>query len=158
MLPLLFPLSLLLTVCTGLLVSGHFIGRPGMHPIKIYLVLYPLTLIIFLIKPSVLIHFLVNMEFNTTVEKSFLLKDNLYLEKQNTFSVIDSAGIPYKLVKKNGFFTQTLKRDIYLPENSDSIQLTSPENKETIYFRAYFRNQQKKTDSTEILIPLNSTK
>ncbi len=113
-------ISFLLFICTGIILAGLAWRTTLPLPLKIYCSLFSLTLLMFLFSPSRLMVFLVSGRYTDSLGTTFPLKENYFLEQQNT----SSSAVPcYKLIKKHGMFHEAIQRDIYFKGKLDSIQL-----------------------------------
>jgi len=153
-------ISFLVFFCSGIITGGLALGTNRSLPVKIYFGLYCLSVFVFIVSPSFLLNFLMtaNMSRHTGM---FLIRDNLFLEKQsNTFDA-DSSKTRYKLIEKNGMFHRTVTRDIDFNGKLDSIKVISFESKKTAMVRGYIGVKsfvEDKIDSADVSIDLNPQK
>jgi|GEM_PF-2683761 len=152
-LPLIFPLSLLFYCCSGLVLAGMTMHTHFFRWLKYYSILFIITFPVFIIKPSGLIHFLLDMQIKKEAATVFRIKDNMELHIQPTVIAGDTTGNYYKLVLKHGFFTQTLKRDIVLEHRLDSVRAISVSYPGNIILSGYYTDSGGNADSMEIIIP-----
>lgn len=99
---------LLLWVCSGLVDSGVIIRNSFNKFFRYYFFIFPLTIALFLLKPSALMNFLGNYTFATN-HFEIKIGDNLYLESPDKNQLNQ-----FKLIKKYGIFYKTLSKDIVL--------------------------------------------
>jgi len=149
-LPMVFPLSFLFYCCTGLILFGAMVTSKNRIFFKLYFGIFMLTIPVFLIKPSGLVHMLLNMEFAPAENDTFVIKDHALLIRQQT-TTGNTAGSLYKFAMKRGFFTQTIKRDIRTEKPLDSIHTKSYNFPGTVILTGFFQNENGKTDSAEII-------
>jgi hypothetical protein len=152
-LPVFLPLSLLFYCCSGIILFGLAINLQKKGWLKIYSGIFILTFPVFVVKPSVVIHFMLDMEIKSREPESFSVKDNVLLQFQPTSTGNDTTCCRYKLVMKHGIFTQTLKRDIKVVKTLDSIRTIEFNYPGDITLRGYFKDDKGNADSTLISIP-----
>ena len=152
-----FPYLILLAVCSALAIAGWVLRIKTLAiPTRIYFGLYFLTVLLFLLSPSLLIYTITGLNSERQEEKRIFLRDNYYLVEQSSLQST-SNELQYKLVRKSGMYQKTIQRDIsfgYLPDSVHILKLTA----DTILLRA-FHNGKDSSDlglspslsSTEII-------
>ena len=92
-------------ICSGIIMSGIAWRSDSPKFLRVYFSIFVLTIPIFLISPSLLLNFLVTMNFKSSNGPVFNLTDQYYLETQTTSR--QAENIPhYKLTLKKGMFHQ----------------------------------------------------
>ncbi|MGR6086737.1 MAG: hypothetical protein ACU4F9_01045 [Arcticibacter sp.] len=109
--------------CTGILMAGD-VARKSFHKlIKVYFLLFLITIPVFIVSPSRIISLVAGKGFGNPGEGRYRIVDNLYLVR--TSDPVDSLGrYKYKFIKEMGFFHKTIARGIPAPGKIDSITLT----------------------------------
>ena len=126
----------LLFICSGVWLTGQVWRIANPLPLRIYFSIYSITFPLFLFSPSMLVNFLLTTKYTETLGKTFQVKDNYFLEQQNSWS--DKSGkLKYKLVVKKGVFTQTLARDIDFNGSIDSIKTLAFDPNKVAAIRGY---------------------
>ena len=127
-------IALLICLCTGMISGGWMLRTVIPLPLRIYFSLFFLTVVFFVASPSRFGNFLVHGDFKDRSPKRFHLYENYYLEQQQPLS---SSRVRFKLIRQFGLFHQTLRRDVVLPVNPDSLKSTQPDEQGTIHLRLY---------------------
>ena len=150
----------LLFICSGVWLTGQVWRIPNPLPLRIYFSIFSITFPLFLFSPSMLVNFLLTTKYTETLGKTFQVKDNYFLEQQNSWS--DNSGkLKYKLVVKKGLFTQTLARDIDLNGSVDSIKTISFDPNKSAEIRGYRMKEtfvSSSIDSFDISVELKKRK
>lgn len=136
--------NFLLFFCSGVLLCGYFLRMGKGWILKIYFFIYALSFPLFLVKPSLLIHFLMTANFNYKPIEEFHLTENYFLQQQTGSQV-------YKLVSKHGIFTKTIERDIDFGAALDSV-LVLKSDSASIHTRGYFKSVNSQADSLDIML------
>ena len=147
-------------VCTGIILSGLSWRSTSPMILRFYFSIFVLTIPLFLVSPSILLNFLLTMNFSSTHGPSFHLDKQYYLETQNTSTVEDKKP-HYKVILKRGLFHQTIKRDIVFGGKLDSLKIIDKNTDKSIKVRGYSSKTtyvSLEVDSVDILIPLKITK
>lgn len=150
----------LLFICSGVWLTGQVWRIHTPLPLRIYFSLYAITFPLFLFSPSMLVNFLLTTHYTETLGKTFQVKDNYYLEQQNSWS--DNSGkMKYKLVVKKGIFTQTLSRDIDFKGSIDSCKTITFDIDSSAVLRGYRLVEtyvSTSLDSIDVTVPLKQRK
>lgn len=152
-----FRLPFLFSVCSGLILSGLAWNSKVKTVVKIYFALYLLTIPLFFFSPSMLINFLLTTRYTDTIGKSFPVRENYFLEEQSSFMNSDSAAPNYKIIKKDGFFHQTIQRNIVFAGRLDSILVLQFISGEQVIVRGYSNRTtfvSSETDSLDVAVKL----
>lgn len=150
----------LLFICSGTALSGLAWRISAPLPMRIYFSIFMLTFPMFLFSPSRLVNFLLTTRYTDTLGKTFCVKENYFLEQQNSWSK-NSAQLYYKLIVKRGIFHQTIGRDLDFGFSLDSIRTITFLKDSVAVVRGYkIKETYVSTglDSTDIFIPLKSSK
>lgn len=107
--------------CTGLILFGLLIRVNVYILYKIYTALFVCSILVFVVKPSLVITFITQTEMPEEVE--FNLDDNLFLIKQDPLLKQSEGQHIYKVSKKLGSFHRTLARNIEFEKAFDSVQV-----------------------------------
>jgi len=126
-------------VCSGIVLSGVSWRNNYFTLFKFYFSLFIFCIPLFLLSPSMLINFLVRMDFSTSAGKTFKLTEKYFLEQQNS-GPENANGIYYKIITKNGMFHKTISRDINFIETLDSARLLKATN-ENLQIRGYYHQK-----------------
>jgi hypothetical protein len=143
-------------ICSGIIMSGLSWRSESPKILRIYFSIFALTIPVFLISPSLLLNFLVTMNFKSTNGPEFHLIDKYYLETQSTTRKADNFP-HYKLIQKKGMFHQNIQRDISFNGKIDSVKVISIAKGKSILLRGYTSNRTYVSldiDSTEVEVPL----
>ena len=147
-------------ICSGIIMSGIAWRSDSPKFLRVYFSIFVLTIPIFLISPSLLLNFLVTMNFKSSNGPVFNLTDQYYLETQTTSR--QAENIPhYKLTLKKGMFHQSIQRDISFGGKLDSIKVLQIEKGNSISVRGYTSissHVSVDVDSTDLEIPLKTVK
>jgi len=150
----------LLFVCSGVWLTGQVWRIATPLPLRIYFSIYAITFPLFLFSPSMLVNFLLTTSYTETLGKTFVVRDNYFLEQQNSWS--DNSGrMKYKLVVKKGGFTQTLARDIDFNGAIDSSKTISFDLNQGAVIRGYRPKEtfvSSSLDSIDITVVLKKRK
>ena len=97
------------------------VARKSFHKlIKVYFLLFLITIPVFIVSPSRIISLVAGKGFGNPGEGRYRIVDNLYLVR--TSDPVDSLGrYKYKFIKEMGFFHKTIARGIPASDKIDSI-------------------------------------
>ena len=146
--------------CSGIILSGLSWRSNSPMVLRIYFSIFALTIPLFLVSPSILLNFLLTMNFSSTNGPSFHLDKQYYLETQNTSAVEDKKP-HYKVILKRGLFHQTIKRDVVFGGKLDSIKVIDNDPGKSMNVRGYSSITtyvSMDVDSVDVLILLKTTK
>jgi len=147
-------------ICSGVILCGLAWRSQAPRILKIYFSVFGLTIPLFLVSPSILLNFLLTMNFSGTNGPVFHLYGKYYIETQN--SSVDGEEYPhYKLVRKQGLFHKTIQRDLYFSGVLDSVRVLENTDEKSINIRGYTSKTSyvsTEIDSTELLVPLKVAK
>jgi hypothetical protein len=147
-------------ICSGLVLSGLAWRSLAPFYLRIYFSIFALTIPMFLISPSILLNFLLTMNFSGTNGPVFHLYANYYIEAQNSSRATDKYP-HYKLVRKHGLFHQTIQRDLYFSGTLDSVRVIDSENDNTIMIRGFISKVSyvsSEIDSLDLRVPIKIVK
>jgi hypothetical protein len=147
-------------ICSGVILSGLAWRSFAPLFLKIYFSIFILTIPLFLFSPSMLLNFLLTMNYKETNGPVFKLEDKYFLEKQNNTQ--NGNGIPhYKIIVEHGIYHQTIQRDIIFGGKLDSIKMLDYQKGKSFQIRGYTSKStyvSSEVDSTEVTIPLKVIK
>lgn len=123
--------------CSGILLFGVVIRKNLSIFLKIYTTLFVSSVLVFVVKPSIVITFITQTPMPVEIE--YKLDENLYLVKQDPLLKQDRKEITYKVSKKLGSFHRTLARNIYFENDFDSVNVASI-NDTAITLNTYLKN------------------
>lgn len=147
-------------ICSGIILSGLSWRSNAPKTLRFYFSIFALTIPLFLVSPSILLNFILTMNFSRSNGPSFHLDKQYYLETQNTSSVEDKKP-HYKVILKRGLFHQTIKRDIVFGGKLDSIKVIDNNPGKNMNVRGYLSITtfvSIEVDSVDVLISLKTTK
>ena len=153
-------LSFLFFFCSGIITGGLALGTRAHMLLKIYFGLFCLSVFVFIVSPSALLHFLITASF-TVHSGQIPVQGKFFLEKQSSAFSAATAPPAYKLIEKNGFFHRTISRDIDFKGTVDSIRVISFESNKETWIRGYTSSKsfvEDRIDSTDVRIDLNPQK
>jgi len=152
-----FRYSFLLFVCSGLVTGGFILRSTQLILPKIYFSVFFLTLGYFLYSPSGFARFLLTANPYSQSAKNFHLRNNYYLERQSSIAISNQQEHPYKLVQQFGLFHKTIRRDIFLTADPDSVKVLEWKDKEALVLRTYHFSESTHglvIDSTDVQLSL----
>ena len=126
---------------------GLFIRSDFPVYIKVYFGLFTLTLPLFLFSPSMLMNFLLTMNYTDSFGPKFPLTGKYFLEAQNVIKEDDTKPL-YKIMLKRGMYLQTIERDIEFTGKLDSIKVLEVNGTYSMKIRGY--SSEKNFVATEI--------
>jgi hypothetical protein len=132
----------LLSFVSALAISGWAAVNswlPGI--LRIYFVLYLLSVPLFIISPSRLFFIITGNHDLYKPEKEFRLESNYYLVEQQDFIPGTASVNHYKLIRKYGLFHRTLGRDLIFPAELMNAELLHHPS-DSISVKGYYGNQQ----------------
>lgn len=147
-------------ICSGIMLSGLSWRCPAPIAMRIYFSLFTITLPMFLISPSMLLNFLLTMNYSSTNGPSFHLYQRYFIEEQG-MQAGHSVVPHYKVILKRGIFHQTIQRDIEFGNKLDSIKVLTIDPGMTIDIRGYTSTRtyvSSKVDSMDVTIQLFDNK
>ena len=152
-------LSFLFFFCSGIITSGLAFGMNKSIAVKAWFGLFDVSLLLFLISPSLLLNFLLTASF-ISAEKMIPVQGNVYLEIQSTVAPGVENTIMYKLISKQGIFHRTLARDLNFGGKLDSIHVLKYDisNAEIKGYRSRKTFVSDDLDSADVVIDLNPRK
>ena len=104
---------LLFTICSGVILSGWAIRNTyPVLPVRIYLISYLLTVLLFLWSPSLLFYTISGNYRLYRPEQQFNLKSNYFLVEQQSMMTNGDMPVRYKVIRKFGIYNKTLARDL----------------------------------------------
>ncbi|MEO0312104.1 MAG: hypothetical protein RIQ89_1761 [Bacteroidota bacterium] len=106
------PWAPLVFLCCGLILAGCLLRNTKLILLKIYLSIFPLSIFVFMFRPSWLIN---TLSGNDSKHTSIHLSKNYYLESQAM--ELTDGWQSFKLVKDYGIFYKSIKKDIVLPDS-----------------------------------------
>ncbi len=119
----LFNYFFVLYFCTGIILSSYWLWVRRHILIKIYSMIFLVSIIFFIISPSRVIGFVATGNYLTIDPERWNITQNYYLIEQEGIDEIASGHIRYKVVREMGFFHRTLKRNIDLPFIPERVEL-----------------------------------
>lgn len=147
-------------VCSGIILSGLSWRSQSPFALRIYFSIFILTIPMFLFSPSMLLNFLLTMNYSSTSGPVFQVTGRYFIERQTTTTSAD--GIPhYKLIVKKGMFHETILRDIIFGGTLDSLRLIEFEKGIGIKIRGYTSRTthvSMDVDSADVEVTLISNK
>jgi len=146
--------SFLLFICSGIVLAGLAWRSSVPALLRFYFSAFAFTLILFLFSPSRLMVFLLSGKYTETLGSTFPVRDEYFLEQQNTSS---TAFPTYKLIQKHGLFHQAIQRDIQFKGKLDSIRILEFTRGEKTIIRGYSSSityVSTNTDSADATVPL----
>lgn len=149
----------LLFICSGAALSGLAWRLEISRLLRYYLTLFILTFPMFLFSPSMLVNFLLTTHYTDTIGAKFLIRENIFLEKQNSWAG-KKEGQLYKIVSHHGIFHKTIARDIDFGKELDSLHVLDY-SEATIRLRGYSIEEtfvSTHIDSLDITVPLKKPK
>lgn len=138
--------SFMLFFCFGICISGLIVRSSITVWLKIIYAVFPLSILLFLYSPSLLLSLLATQKVPIKTNTEFNLKENFYLAKQQSMLTFSSPASKYKIISKSGNFYKTLERDISFPATVDSIRLVYF-TKDSISLYGYYTGPENKVDS-----------
>lgn len=123
--------------CLGIIASGIIIRAGYPLYLKLYFLLFIISIPVFIVTPSRVLGFVVTGDIHSIHRNRIHITDNYFLVAQTDPQKEKSIRIPYKLVKEIGMFHRTLQRDIVLPEFFDSVRIIEKEQ-DSIRVRFFF--------------------
>ncbi len=123
-------------ICSGILISGLYIRSKFPLIIKIYFSLFALTLPLFIFSPSMLVNFLLTLNYSDSFGPKFPLTGKYYLEAQNVIKENETKPL-YKLMLKRGMYKQTIDRDIGFKGRLDSVKVLELNGSHSMRIRGY---------------------
>jgi len=144
--------------CTGIFNAGMLLRLKFPFILKMYYLVYLLSLVVFVISPSRVLGFIASGNYSASTGSRFHISDNYYFVEQQAISgsLTNVTGMKsYKLVREMRMFYKTLSRDVLLPANTDSISLLDTNFTELVQVRAYFPVQDKR-DSIDLKIEVGN--
>lgn len=154
-------LSFTVFLSSGILLFALSLRISGSLLLRFYFGLFALTIPVFLISPSAVLRFSITGKLYSDSNEKIEIRENLILEPQTTFGILDKNNYLYKAVRIKGMFHQTLKRDIQTAGKIDSIKILNWEAENSVLLRAYFRKEtyvSDEQDSIDIDVPLKITR
>jgi hypothetical protein len=128
--------------------------------LRIYFSIFALTIPLFIFSPSMLMNFLLTMNYSSTNGPTFPLYGNYFIEEQNSGGQ-DGTSIKYKVILKKGIFHQTIQRDISFEKKLDSIRVLEVNPGMNISLRGYTSTKthvSSEIDSMDVVVPLFNDK
>lgn len=108
--------------CSGIFLAGDTVRKSFHNLLKGYFLAFLLTLPVFIVSPSRIIHLVAGKGFGNPSEGRTRVVDNYFLVK--TSEPVDSIGYyRAKFIKEMGFFHKTLARGIPIPNDFDSTSI-----------------------------------
>ncbi|MFM7078530.1 MAG: hypothetical protein ACKOYC_01940 [Bacteroidota bacterium] len=108
--------------CSGIFLAGDLVRKSFPKALKAYFLAYLITLPVFIVSPSRIIHLVAGKGFGNPAEGRIRIIDNYFLVR--TSEPVDSNGFfRSKFIKEMGFFHKTMARDIPVPSKVDSTKL-----------------------------------
>lgn len=118
----------LISVCTGVALSGYALRMVSSIFLRFYFSLYLLTLPVFVYSPSTLISAIAFYKKADLAGKPYTTGvENYYIEKHNSMLANMEGVILYKIVKRKAGITKTIARHIQLncpPEHIEKFTLS----------------------------------
>jgi hypothetical protein len=111
----------LLYICTGTSLSGLAWRIKAPLPLRLYFSVFTISFPLFLFSPSMLVNFLLTTRYSDTLGKTFLIKDNIYLEQEQAWRK-NGGAVTYKLVERKGLFRKVLSRGLDFGGKVDSAR------------------------------------
>lgn len=144
----LLPYLILFTFCSGVSLAGWALRINYLKmPFRIYFGAYLLSVLLFLVSPSLLFYSISGSLSFYRKEKEFNLRDNYYLVEQLSQVSQNQKSSNWKVIQKFGIYKKTIQRDISLKTAPDRVQLLEF-NKDTMVIRYWF-TANGVTDSTD---------
>ncbi len=147
-------------ICSGILLSGLYLRSEFFLPVKIYFGLFALTLPLFIFSPSMLVNFLLTMNYSDSFGPKFPLTGKYYLEAQNVIKENETKPL-YKIMLKRGMYKQTIERDIEFAGKLDSVIVLEQNGNYSIKLRGYSSNTtfvSSTIDSLDVEVSLRNQK
>jgi hypothetical protein len=108
--------------CSGILLAGDVFRKSFSIVIKVYFLIFLITIPLFVVIPSRIILLVAGKEFGKPGEGRYRVVDNYYLVR--TSEPMDSLGLyRSKFIKEMGFFHRTIARGIPTRSEIDSIRI-----------------------------------
>lgn len=139
--------------CFGIITAGMIMRNKYPVFIKVYFILFLISLPLFIISPSRLLGFIVTGDINALHRERIHVSGNYFLVAQTDHRNNVKQLLPYKLTREMGMFHRTLQRDILLPETCDSVRIID-RTKDYIRIRVYYSDDHVK-DSIDKTLGLN---
>jgi hypothetical protein len=118
--------------------------------VKIYFLMYLLSLPVFIAVPSRVLGFISSGNIQAVNPERIHLSENYFLVEQQLLSTAGSAR-HFKLVREMGMFHKTLARNIQLPVGTDSAKWVTTDLDHSIHFVVFYSDGDR-TDSLEFKI------
>ena len=127
---------ILLLLCTGLIFSGIILRKEGITLLKLYFVLFPFSIVLFIYSPTRFFKTIYTGKISNLQSEEIKLADNYFIIKQDIFTENDSE-INYKIFRKKGIISETVATDISLPAKIDSVEVLQIKPEDTLILRTY---------------------
>ena len=147
-------------ICSGIIVSGLFIRSEFKLALKIYFGLFGITVPLFIFSPSMLVNFLLTMNYSDSFGAKYPLVGKYYLEAQNVIKEDDTKPL-YKLMLKRGMYKQTIDRDIAFSGRLDSVKVLEVNGSHSMRIRGYCSSTTfvtAESDSMDVEVSLRKQK
>lgn len=140
---------LLAFVCSGLMLSGIVLRSAFHRPVKIYFSLFLITILFFLASPSLLLRSISYSWNANNVFQQFHIRNNYFLQEQQSMLHLESDQVKYKVVQSFGVFHKTIARDITFRNRISDIKVISFEPSKSITLRGYFTTKSSSVENRD---------
>lgn len=147
-------------ICSGIILSGLSWRSRSPVILRLYFTIFALAIPLFLFSPSMLLNFLLTMNFSSSNGPSFHLDDRYFLETQSTSWKQDDKP-HYKVILKHGLYHQTIQRDIVFGGKLDSVKVLKEDQGKSMLLRGYSGKTtfvSSEVDSADVMIFLKVVK
>lgn len=127
---------ILLFFCSGLLFSGIILRKINNLFIKLYFILFPLALVLFVYSPARFFKTIYTGDFNNFKSNKISLSNNYFLARQDIFTETEK-GFNYKIYHKKGLMNETIATGITTEEKIDSVEVLLIEPGDTLIMRTF---------------------
>lgn len=137
--------------CLGIITSGIILKTQYPTMLKMYFLLYIISIPLFIISPSRILGFIVTADINAMQRDRIHVTDNYFLIAQTDHRNFGANPLPYKLTREMGLFHRTLHRDIMLPGICDSVNVIQ-KMRDSINVRFFFSHNHAIDSLDQILV------
>lgn len=127
---------ILLFFCSGLIFSGIILRKINSRITKLYFLIFPVTLVLFIYSPTRFFKTIYTGEFKNLKSNSIALSNNYFLTEQDIFSETEK-GFNYKIYHKKGLINETVATGITTIEKIDSVEVLLLKPNDSLVFRIY---------------------